>query len=322
MGLKRFIGLAALLACGLLLLVWLTLPLREPSYLGQPLSFWLSGNWVPRTPPELTLIRDQKDAALRQMGATAVPTLVRWLRAHDSPLKLKMLALIQKQPYIHLHRFSDTQQHRLASDGFVALGATAHSAIPAVLQIAQHGPDHDSRLHAAFALSYLGAPTEREVPALARAASCTNTPDAQRFAIRSLGRLQAQSALVVPTLLAALGASDTSVRTEALKALSQMPVEPRQSGRVVSAMITVLRDPSNSAGLPAAAACVILGKYGTRAAPAIPALFAFLKASPPDAGASRKFAVEAIGKIDPKAAASRAAELEAALRTPPIGSGR
>ncbi len=325
MGPKRFICLAALLLAGLVVLLWSTLPSREPRYLGQPLSFWLSGNWVSHTPVELAFIHDNQDAAIRQMGPTAVPTLVRWLRAHDSPLELNLFVLLQKQSYIHFHRFTDVQQHRLASDGFVALGASAQSAIPYVLEIAQHGPDNDSRMHALFVLSQLGAPTERDLPALVNSAICANSPDAQRYAIQALGRIHAQPSLVVPALLSVLKTSSDKTHVDALKALCQMPAVPRLSRPVVSAMIDVLRDPTTPPGLPTMAACVTLGKYGTNAAPAISPLFEFIKALPAEDSADRKFAVDAIRLIDPKAAIDRASELEAALRGPPpaapTGSG-
>ena len=327
MGLKRFICcLFVLLAAGLAALVWLTLPSREPRYLGQPLSFWLSGNWVSHTPTELAFIRDNQDAAVRQMGPTAVPTLVRWLRAHDSPLEVKFFALLQKQPYLHFRRFTDVQKHRLASDGFVALGVSARNAIPAVLEIAQHGPDNDSRMHACFVLSYLGAPTEHDLPALVAAATCANSPDAQCYAIQALGRIHAQPNLVVPALLSVLKTSSDKTHTDALKALCQMPVEPRLARPVVSAMIDILRDPTTEPGLPTMAACITLGKYGADAAPAIPALFDFLKKAAPDDSADRKFAVDAIRIIDPKTATARSTELDAALRgsppAAPTGSGQ
>lgn len=316
MGLKRFICLIFVFVAGLTGLLWFTLSAREPSYLGQPLSFWLSGNWVSHTPMELAFIRDNKDAALRQMGPSAVPTLVRWLRAHDSPFELKLQALAQRQSYLHFHWFSDVQKHRLATDGFVAINVTAHSALPAVLEIAQHGPDHDSRMHANFVLSCLGAATEQDIPALVRAAACTNSPDTQRYAIQFLGRIHTRPTTVVPALLNALKTTSGQMHTDIIVALCQMPAEPRLARPLVSAMVDVLQDTNTPSGLPVVAACRTLGLYGTNAAPALPALFEFLKSAPPEDSSERKFAVDTILKIDPQAATTRAAELQAALREP------
>ena len=76
------------LAAGAVLLFGLSRP-PEPSYKGKRLQLLLAGYNGPNRNPEAK-------EALHALGSNAVPTLISMLRARDSALMLRSLALAQK----------------------------------------------------------------------------------------------------------------------------------------------------------------------------------------------------------------------------------
>src|SRR6266481_6657560 len=94
---KRKIIALLLVPAVVLIAVFYFLPPREPVYAGEPLSFWLKGyDPVEGSEPG----RQKADEIMREAGTNAIPTLLRMLRQHDSPWKLKLIALAQKQHII------------------------------------------------------------------------------------------------------------------------------------------------------------------------------------------------------------------------------
>src|SRR4051812_22980361 len=77
--------------------ICMALPPREPSYNGQPLSYWLAR--CEETGPISADIKDPKARecreAIRHIGTNAIPFLLRMLRAKDSALKLELIDLVE-----------------------------------------------------------------------------------------------------------------------------------------------------------------------------------------------------------------------------------
>jgi hypothetical protein len=82
------------------LTLWLTLTWpREPSYNGKPLTYWLGHYFPPPTGSVGPGVAPDPQAveAFRSIGTNGIPTLLRHIRAHDAPLKLKLIAFAEKQ---------------------------------------------------------------------------------------------------------------------------------------------------------------------------------------------------------------------------------
>src|ERR1051326_8396296 len=92
--------------------------------------------------------------AIRQIGAKALPKLIRDLKAKDSRLKLKIAQYLQREFAIdlRLHR-ADANKSR-AVTGFWILGTQAKSAIPSLTKLIKSGGE--TAILAMFALPYLG----------------------------------------------------------------------------------------------------------------------------------------------------------------------
>src|SRR4051812_21602182 len=79
----RSILLSLFLIMAICSLLWSVMRSREPSYQGEPLSFWLSRaveKGFDEDNPEVIRCRE----AIRAIGTNAVPMLLRILRAKDS----------------------------------------------------------------------------------------------------------------------------------------------------------------------------------------------------------------------------------------------
>lgn len=94
----------------------------EPGYQGKSFSAWAEiyyqgtsndvfqeDTWHPQP------VRDA-EAALRQIGTNAIPSLLRMLRAHDAEWKLKVLAVLQKQHLMKFKHVTATGQNLEAGD--------------------------------------------------------------------------------------------------------------------------------------------------------------------------------------------------------------
>ena len=228
----------------------------EPSYQGEALSYWLS--------LYSTTNHAQANEAVTHIGTNAIPTLLRFLQIRDSTLKLKLLALAQKQHFIVIRAPPPawTWNYRAAM-GFQALGPEASNAVPALVQI------YNRRISMYSQSDVLNAFTSIGPAAL---------PDAN------------------PVFLDALTNADHSIRLQAEFAVSQMQAQPDV---FVPALVNSLKDPKNAPYI----ALIIqsLANYGPQAKAAVPALTNLL--TNPDFGA-RRAATNALKQIDPIAAAN------------------
>ena len=164
------IALALLLVALAGLITWQGLRLREPVYEGKRLSSWLntyrlSGlagveTWQVRTEQQ------KADEAVRKAGTNALPTLLRMLRAKDSALKVKLVALAQKQHFIRINYTPAQERNYQASCAFGVLRAKAQSVVPALKEIADQNISQDSQWYAIAALAFVGPPAKEAIPFL------------------------------------------------------------------------------------------------------------------------------------------------------------
>jgi len=265
------------LAIGLLLYASRT---NEPSYQGRALSRWLSD--IEKSNDDLEAEPAMK--AVRQMGTNAIPYLLDMMRAEDSKLKETVITLLAKA-HIHGIRIPDASSKQIRSIlGFHALGPEASSAIPELKALVSN-PKIASV--AARALVEIGpAGVEAAVVGLAdtnaivrrETAGVLGFPGIVRFTINGtparMAVLQAQAEFAVPPLTRALNDSDELTRARAATSLGLLGQKPEI---VVPALIRNLQE-TKGWRVPASAAKG-LGRFGTNAVSALPALKAIAEHS-------------------------------------------
>ncbi len=211
----------------------------EPVYHGLPLSYWLKGYYASTNAPT----RADTDAAMRQMGTNASPTLLRMLRGSDSLLTDKVAEKLGLWLYRHnFVKFNPPMQsdmkHFFALWGMSAMDPEAtRSAVPQLIEIYDRQPNRLARQIVAAVLSEIGPPAKAAVPELLQGTADTND----------------------------------NVRMDCIFALGQIHAEP---DRAVPVLTKCLRDPLSQIRGSAARA---LGTFGEDARPALPALKDLLK---------------------------------------------
>lgn len=290
---KRLILPAALLIAALGGLGWLFLRSPEPVVKGKRLSVWLEAGYNMHAPAHFPLpphfhptgsfgpIRfnspeeQAADEAMRAVGTNAIPTLLRMLRATDSPFKLKMIDLAQTQHFIPIRYVSAEEWNSAAVSGFSQLGHDTRDALPAVVEIYLQNLSPSSRNAALTVMGIIG-------PSIDSAAT-----------------------KVMPLLLRDLTDPNSRVRQTAMSLLVQIHSEPEL---VVHKLIPLLNDPDPEIRSNAA---YNLGTFGARARPAVPALTEALHS--PDTQL-QKAAQKALKQIQPEAGAVNLLTPEAALK--------
>jgi hypothetical protein len=169
---------------------------REPSYQGRSLTEWIGVGgsayirFIDRHHyDERRLLPDDPAwqtacHAVKQMAPQAIPLLLKWAQAQDSPLKRKAAIWLNAHPSLHLHVRTSREYHALARQAFGMLENDAKSAWPTLIQLT-FSPDPDRRLSAAMCLFNSRADQEKLVPVLLR---LLHDPDTavQRIAARDL----------------------------------------------------------------------------------------------------------------------------------------
>src|SRR5207247_11000326 len=79
--------------------------------------------------------RQEADDAVRHIGTNGIPLLLHLLRERDSKLKLRLIALAQKQHRIKIYFLPARERNVAASRAFIALGDTAKDAVPRLVKI-------------------------------------------------------------------------------------------------------------------------------------------------------------------------------------------
>jgi hypothetical protein len=268
------IALAVLLVAIAGVIAWQVLRLREPVYQGRSLSNWLEGYEPlpglfvlggptvqvtgPGGGPQGYHFDSRKvDAAVRQIGTNALPSLFRMLRAKDSALRRMLVCFVQK--HIATIRVNYTLDGTLdfrrgshvmginltpseawnfrAVAGFRALGGEASNAVPELIEMYKHTPGSGPWGPGA-ALGVIGPAAGAAIPSLLLNVGNTNA-GAREIAVRVLGEIHSQSQLVVPVLIAALHDPASAVQYEAFLALGRYGKEAKAA---VPALVGMLND--------------------------------------------------------------------------------
>lgn len=248
----KAVWLAALLAGAvgaLALALWLT---REPAHQGRSLSQWLADLDDPSTATNV-----ETRMALRQMADRAAVRLVPMLEAADSPLKLKLVELTQKQPFVVIRFTPASVKHKRAEAAFELMADRAMAASPRLVSLlVRRGiepPEHlgDPASRAEHALHCIGAGAiphlrpallsehqrirqsglsilqgldhDREPGAIAELVKALDDPEPEvrEGVAYVLGKCQKQPEVIVPHLVRLMGDPDSGVRRQVAFALGR-----------------------------------------------------------------------------------------------------
>ncbi len=142
---------------------WLGFSLGEPRYQGKSLTAWLEGynqaEAMDKTRPA--------SEAIRAMGDRALPFLLRYLKKKDSPLKLKLFLLAEKQ---HIVGFPPPRLNPYLSPSLMALKALGPTARPVIPQLLKMFEDSATSREGGLALFSIGPES-----ILAFQEACTST---------------------------------------------------------------------------------------------------------------------------------------------------
>lgn len=246
-----------LLALIATVVVVFNLPPKEPVYQGRRLTSWVEDL-------EHAAFGSEKhqaaSEAVKHIGTNAVPTLLQMLRV-DSPVKLKLNALLKKQSFIKF-RFAAADQARYhrAVLACYTLGPDARPATPALIRLLNKGPvgslawagigpalaqigpeavppliatlantNFRVRTEAVFSLERFAslnkgnrdAPWPEMVRALVKATH-DQSPGVRNVALSALGEIKEQAAISVPAVVARLDHRDFLTRWYACIALGTL----------------------------------------------------------------------------------------------------
>jgi HEAT repeat protein len=194
--------------------LWSASTPREPSYNGKPISVWLQDS----TPYGV----DSPDAieALRHIGINAIPTLLRMLRANDSPLKTKCIELLDRQDSVRIKIIPARDKNYQAFLGFDSLGADATNAVAELVAIYAEKISADSQSYTACAIGAIGPAAKSAIPTLLMGLKTTNDYVRWNTAL-ALGRIHGEPASVVPELMRLLDNSNLTTRCFDIQALGE-----------------------------------------------------------------------------------------------------
>ena len=194
------IGLIAVVLGGV---AWATLRPREPVYQGKSFSVWLEqyqASFPGIRHGQPSAKREEAERAIRQIGTNALPTLLSMVRASDSPVKRKLIALADKQRVIHPNLHSDDYYHAKASYGFSILGPLAKPLVPALIN-ALDEKNAGVRAAAAHSLGAIGPGAETAVPTLINHLNDRNDGLLIEESMMALGKIGEKSEIAVPALM-------------------------------------------------------------------------------------------------------------------------
>ena len=150
------------------------------------------------------------------------------------------------------------------------LGADAHEAYPALLQLALTDPDEQIRATAEGTLGVIGPATKYEVHGLA---ALLKDPDARirREAAVTLGRIGSAALNAIPELVRAQKDTDAGVRDNAVSALDALGV------KTVATVPELIKSLQSADTATVSRAVLVLAGFGEQAKPALPALAELLE---------------------------------------------
>lgn len=170
------------IAMALAVLVWLigwqVAGPREPLYRGKPVSYFLKYEYIKAN--------DDTAEAVRSIGTNGIPALLRLLCVKTSPFQARLMDLARRQNIIKVEYTTPELGYDAVAYAFGILGTNAHTAVPALIKIADDNISPRSRARAIESLGYVGLPTGDAVPALRRWAtnSDANSQALARFGLK------------------------------------------------------------------------------------------------------------------------------------------
>jgi hypothetical protein len=256
-GRKRVILIAAVvLAVGL---IWAMFPSqsREPSYQGHSLSYWAE-QVDPHDPSGCIIAingilvpRPQEEAAIKQIGTNAIPTILDWISYEASPFKTKLASLVERLPHrVSRHvTFPGEERAYRAELVFNILGPEGRAAIPELTRLARTSSDWDRVCRCLRCLHHIGTEAFPSILSLT-----TNGPYLTCFAaIGTLAHYPEQAKPSIPVLLNYLDDTNHSLAGQAARVLGDLEVS---WSATFPGLTNVLRSSSPEARLRAVR-CVI-----------------------------------------------------------------
>jgi HEAT repeat protein len=284
MGKKRGILLALISVALLGGVVWMLSPPAEPAYQGKSLRDWLNeicaNGWGDTN--------HAASVAFREMGANAIPALVKALRSGDPPFFQRLiLELNSRQSLVQFPVRQTPDQSLAASFALYAMGAKAKPAFPTLTNLLVHT---NTEFLSAVPLAGMGP---AGLPPLL--AALTNQNAYIRYsAATALCWERSELNLVVPALIARLSDQDSLVHRTAVEVLGRLHAEP------ALAVPALMKDfPGDDPGLRSLIVLAI-GEFETNAGAAVPMLSEALSDNDQTV---RNDAAWALKHIDPAAAA-------------------
>jgi hypothetical protein len=182
------IAVACLAAVVVAVLVWPGE--REPEYQGKKLSEWLAASVNYQKAGSLVSMpqADEAPYAVRQIGTSALPFLLKWLQYREPPWKAKAYYCFRKLPQMlqshSLERrlWVDSRPDLSAVNGFLILGAQAAPAIPELVRLMHDSQRPDVSMRA---IECLFCTREAGLPEM-RAALRSTDPALRSFATSAL----------------------------------------------------------------------------------------------------------------------------------------
>jgi HEAT repeat protein len=161
---------------------------------------------------------NQADEAVRRLGWKSIPMLLHMLGERDSDAKVRFAALLRKAGLIQKPYLSSGEKNVAASRAFIALGAAAEKAVPALLKLHGRNVSPESQCAINDALGWIGPRADAAVPTLLRSATNRN-PLVRASALWALGEIGGEAQLSVPVLTSALRDKDQWTQVSAAHAL-------------------------------------------------------------------------------------------------------
>jgi HEAT repeat protein len=142
------------------------------------------------------------------------------LRARDTPFKLRLIALAQRQRFLKIRHTTALDQSRQAADAIETLGPSAAPAVPQLMQLFDENPNYWSRQLAAQMFGQIGTAAAPAIPTLLRGLTDSNM-FVRNNSASALAVIHAQPDLVVPELIKRLSDPEAVVRANSAKALGR-----------------------------------------------------------------------------------------------------
>ena len=225
-------------------------PPPDPVYHGKPLSKWLeqmdTGSW-PRT------TYCPADDAVRAISTKALPLVNQMLRARDSWLKSKLIALSWKQPILRIHFIPARQLHHRALAACYVSDSLAIGALPAISEL-MVSQDYDNQPFPVNLLAHLKSGAEPAIPALLQMLENTNNP-VRSWASSALWQIHRQPSLVIPALTKSLADTNQFVRFESARALGVFGPEAKAA---LPPLLALLKDTNPTVCMEAGAAILLI----------------------------------------------------------------